>query len=76
MRSFCQGVNTQYMIHSELLLWQKASLALAMNVVDEEVMDRQRPLWRNLLLDMHAAQDAPSDRIPTEDAARKMILGK
>ena len=76
MRSWCQGLNTRYLIPSENAWFAKLSLAIAMNEMDEDTFDRQRPLWREGLLMLHEAQSGPNDRTMDEDALRSQLLGK
>jgi hypothetical protein len=59
-------------------LFRKATLAIELHEMDEAVIDRQSPLWLDLLGDMLEARNAPVTTTPKIVTAREamQMIGK
>ena len=76
MQAWAQGKLPESLLPSETIWFAKLALAIALHEVDEDVIDRQRPLWLRDLAAMMNAQSSteagPSDGI-NEASARSML---
>jgi streptogramin lyase len=61
LKAWARGELPKYLLPSETVWFQKLSLAIALNELDEAVIDRQRPVWLRDLAAMLRAQNNPEE---------------